>query len=138
MEPKIFTAVKAFITFENKVLILQESNKYQDGANVGKFDVVGGRVKPGQNFKDSLLREVNEETGLAITIGKPFFVNEWRPTVKGEPWQIIGIFFNCQTASNLVKLSQDHDKYLWIDPQEYKNYNLIENLHPAFAAYLNQ
>ena len=36
-----------------------------------------------------------------------------------------------------TKLSEDHKEYLWIDPKNYKNYNLIENLIPAFEDFLN-
>jgi 8-oxo-dGTP diphosphatase len=138
MEIKLFTAVKAFIVYNNKILILKESLKYQDGSNIGKYDVVGGRVKPGQRFDESLLREIKEETGLDVKIGKPFFVNEWRPVIKGEQWQIIGTFFECSTDSDQVILSEDHDDFQWIDPSEYKQYNLIDNLIPAFERYLER
>lgn len=68
METKLFVATKAFIRYKGKILILRESNKYTDGVNSGKYDVVGGRIKP----------------------------------------------------------------------EDYKNYKLIENLYPAFEAYLKQ
>lgn len=138
METKLFVATKAFIIHDNKVLILRESKKYEDGTKAGKFDVVGGRLKPGEHFAESLIREIKEETGLDVEIGKPFFVNEWRPVVKGEQWQIVGTFFECSTKSNHVNLSKDHDKFLWIDPKEYSNYPLIENLKPAFEAYVDR
>jgi len=136
MQPKLFVATKAFIVYNSKVLILKESPKYKEGANIGKFDIVGGRLEPGQRFDQSLLREIQEETGLKVKIGKPFFVNEWRPIVKGEQWQIVGTFFECFAESDDVKLGNDHDEYAWIDPKDYKKYTLIENLHPAFEAYL--
>jgi len=135
-EPKLFVALKAFIIHQGKVLLLRESSKYDDGSNPNKYDVVGGRIKPGQHFKESLLREIEEETGLKIEIGKPFFVNEWRPTVKGEPWHIVGTFFECPAENDKVQLSNDHDHYMWIDPKEYKNHPLIDNLIPAFEEYL--
>ena len=90
---KLFVATKAFIVNDGKVLLVRESNKYKDGANEGRYDVVGGRVNPEQRFDDGLIREINEETGLNVKIGKPFFVNEWRPVVRGEKWQIVGVFF---------------------------------------------
>ena len=135
MNIKQFTATKAFIFHNKKVLILKESTKYQDGANAGKFDVPGGRVNPGQRFDESLKREIKKETGLEITIVKPFFVNEWRPVVKNEQWQIVGIYFECSTDSNKVKLSEDHDEYQWINPQDYQKYDLIENLTTVFENY---
>lgn len=136
MEPKLFVATKAFIINNGRVLIICESSKYQDGSNKGKYDVVGGRLKPGQNFKESLGREIVEETGLAVKIKSPFFVNEWRPVVRGEEWQIVGVFFECDSDSDLVKLSEDHDDYKWIDPEKFAEYPLIENLKPVFENYI--
>lgn len=133
---QLFVATKAFIVHEGKVLIIRESGTYTDGTNSGKYDVVGGRVKPGEKFDESLKREVMEETGLIVTVEKPVHVGEWRPVVREEQWQIIGIFFVCRAASSEVILSQDHAEYQWIDPKEYMNYPLIDNLKPAFEAYL--
>ena len=137
MDVKLFVATKALITFNDKVLVVRESSKYEDGTNANKYDVVGGRIEPGQKFDESLVREVQEETELAVSIGKPFFVSEWRPVVRGEQWQIVGIFFKCTALSDAVVLSEDHDDYQWIDPKEYKNFNLIDNLGPVFEAYLS-
>ncbi|MBI4090311.1 MAG: NUDIX domain-containing protein [Candidatus Kerfeldbacteria bacterium] len=132
---KLFVATKAFIIFDSKVLILKESSKYQDGTNVDKFDVCGGRLQPGERFDEGLRREVKEETGLEVSVGKPFFVNEWRPVVQGEQWQIVGVFFECRANSNEVRLSSDHDAYQWIEPSQHPKYNLIENLRPAFEVF---
>jgi len=138
METKLFVATKAFIICQGKVLILRESSSYKDGANAGRYDVVGGRVQPGQRFDESLAREIFEETGLKVKIGKPFFVNEWRPKVNNEQWQIVGVFFECEAESDRVMLSPDHDQFEWIDPKSYKNYKLIENLHSVFEAFLSK
>ncbi|USN55268.1 MAG: NUDIX domain-containing protein [Candidatus Peribacteria bacterium] len=41
---------------------MRESPAYADGSNAGKYDVVGGRVTPGERFDEALLREISEET----------------------------------------------------------------------------
>lgn len=133
---KLWVATKAFIEHKGKILVLCESGKYTDGTNEGTYDVVGGRLTPGEHFKEALHREVKEETGLDVEIKKPFYVNEWRPNVKGEQWQIVGIFFTCTTNIDRIILSKDHDSYKWIEPQDYESENLIKNLYPAFKAYL--
>jgi 8-oxo-dGTP diphosphatase len=138
MDIQLFAATKAFIVYDQKVLILRESSQYKDGANIGKYDVVGGRIKPGQRFDESLVREIKEETGLKVKIGRPFFMNEWRPVVKNEQWQIVGTFFECFADSDQVILSEDHEDFQWINPIDYKDYNLIENLIPAFESYLSR
>ena len=134
---QLTVAAKAFIVYDKKILLLRESNQYRSGTNAGKYDVPGGRVKPGERFDAGLQREIKEETGLMVTIGKPFFVNEWRPTINGTPTQIIGTFFICATDTPAVTLSPDHDDYQWIDPAAYQENNLIENLYGAFEAYLH-
>ncbi len=136
MEIKTFVATKAFIVYQGKILIVRESNQYDEGTNAGKYDVPGGRVKPGQKWDESLRREIKEETGLEVKIGKPFHVGEWRPIVNEEQWQIIGIFFECHTQTDQIKLSQDHDDCQWINPADFKDYDLIPNLHQAFESYL--
>jgi 8-oxo-dGTP diphosphatase len=138
MDIQLFVATKAFIVYNGKVLLLRESTRYTDGSNAGRFDVVGGRIQPGQRFDESLLREIKEETGLYAKVGRPFFVNEWRPVVKGQQWQIVGTFFECFVDSDKVTLSEDHDEYAWIDPIDFKKYNLIPNLVPAFESYLSR
>lgn len=138
MDPILFVATKEFIVHRGKVLILRESNKYEDGSNSSKYDVVGGRIKPGQRFDESLVREISEETGLTTKIGSPFCVGEWRPIVKDIQWQVVGTFFECFSDTDVVKLSEDHDDYQWINPLEYSNYPLIENLKPAFENYNNR
>ena len=136
MEPKLFVAMKAFITHNGKVLIVRESAKNPVGTNPNAYDIVGGRIEPGERFNECLRREIKEETGLDIELGRPFYVGEWRPIVKGEPWQVVATFFKCQTNSDEVRLSQDHDDAKWIDPKDFRSYNLIPNLLPAFEAYL--
>jgi len=131
-------AMKAFVVYDGKVLILREAGTYQEGTNEGKYDVAGGRVKPGERFDDELKREIKEETGLDVKIGKPFAVSEWRPTIHGEPYQIVATFFECFADTDKVVLSKDHDQYLWIDPKEYKNYKIIETDCPIFETYVSR
>lgn len=135
-KPRLFVATKAFVVFEGKVLILRESPKYDDGTNIGKFDVPGGRVQSGERFDQGLLREIHEETGLDVTIIRPFHTDEWRPVVKDEHWQIVGTYFLCQADNTNVILGKDHSEYQWIDPTKHQDYPLIDNLKRAFAAYV--
>lgn len=133
--PQLFVATKAFIEHNGKILIIRESMQYADGTNAARYDVPGGRLTPGEQFDEALLREIQEETGLTVTLGQPFHIGEWRPVVRGEQWQVVGIFFRCHAENNHVTLSKDHDDFLWVDPTDIEQYNLIPNLLPAFAAY---
>lgn len=130
-------AMKAFVVYRGKVLILRESIGYEGSQNQEKWDVTGGRVKPGENIEKGLLREIMEETGLTPTLGRVFSVREWRPLINGTEHQIVGTFRECLSDSDNVELSKDHDNYEWIDPKDYKSYDLVEQLPHVFEDYLN-
>jgi len=137
--PTLFVATKALIINRTgQLLLLRESTQYTDGTNAGKFDVPGGRLTPGEPVHDSLLREVHEETGLAVEVGTPVHVGEWWPVVRGEPWQVVGIYTVCKTKSTVVTLSKDHSAYEWIDPTQYQSYDLVDGVSAAIEAYSTQ
>jgi 8-oxo-dGTP diphosphatase len=99
-------ATKALIVNEKgQFLILREAKTYEEGTNIGRYQLPGGRLELGEAFTDGLKREVNEETGLKVEIGKPIYVGEWRPVIKGVQNQIVGIFFLCKPLSEDVRLS---------------------------------
>jgi ADP-ribose pyrophosphatase YjhB (NUDIX family) len=54
---------------EGKYLLLQRSaEKYPDVS--GRWDIVGGRINPGQSLIENLQREIKEETNLEL-LGEP-------------------------------------------------------------------
>lgn len=113
-------AMKAVIVKDGKVLLLREAKTYKDGTNIGRFHMPGGRLDVGEAFEDGLRREVREETGMEIEIVQPIYVGEWRPVIRDVPHQIIAVFFVCTPTTDEVKLSEEHDKFMWVDPQTFR------------------
>ena len=106
---------KAFIIHDQKLLVVT-SEKYG-------IDFPGGRIKEGEmNFHDELKREVFEETGLDIQVGKPY--DTWYFETK-ENVPIFCIGYLCTTIETKVTLSDEHDSYQWVDKVSYKT--LIDN-----------
>ena len=135
MEVKLFAATKALIEKDGKILILREHPDYVDGVNPGMYSLPGGRVEPGEHFEESLRREIMEETGMTVKIGSPVHVDEWRPVVHGKQWQIIGTFFICTVQNTEVTLSNEHDSFEWIHPEEVDNYMLSDVSKKAIKAF---
>lgn len=134
-----YIAAKAVISGpDGKVLVLREAGTYDDGTNVGRYGLPGGRLELGEPFLEALRREVDEETGLTVEVGEPFFVGEWYPRIHAVQSQIVGIFFACTTTGREVRLSREHDRYLWIDPADYGDLDLMPPESDVLKAWLKR
>ncbi len=136
-EPKLFVATKGFILHEGKMLLLREAVTNPDGANFGKYDVPGGRITPGESIFEAVKREIMEEVGLEVTVEKPFFASEWKPVVRGEQWHIVAVFFLCSTDNPNVVLNEEHDQFLWLDPQDVFGYPLMAGIGEVTQTYID-
>ena len=131
-------AMKAVIVNEHGlVLILCESGKHDTNTNGGRYQLPGGRVEPGEIYSDALDREIREETSLKVEQLYPVLVGEWRPVIKGVTHQIIGVFIVCSSSSSGIILSEEHDSFLWIKPEEQKKYNILSPDWEAIERYAN-
>lgn len=119
-------ALKAVIVKEGKVLILREASTYDEGTQTGRYHMPGGRLEPGEQFEHGLAREVNEETGLDVSIEYPLYVGEWRPVIKGVQNQIVAVFLVCTPKTSKITLSDEHDEYKWIDPKKHREYDIMD------------
>ncbi len=138
MDTKLFPALRAFIICNDKVLIIRESSRYKGSPNHGKYDLPGGKIRPNERFDAALRREVKEETGLEIDLGKAFSISEWRPEINGVRLHIVATFIECTTDTADVVLGQDHDDYIWINLQDFQKYDILETLLPAFKDFLTK
>ncbi len=137
---EVFFGVKGLLTrTDGRVLIVRESAIYRDGTELGKWDVVGGRIDPTESLYDGLRREIKEESGLDVEIGKVLGITENFIEIRGEACHIIRAYFACAVVGNAsVTLSCDHDAYEWIDPATHKDWNLMSDLHGIFDDFLLQ
>lgn len=124
--------VKAFLkNKEGKYLIIRRSpEKYPEvGA---KWDIVGGRIKPGSSLMENLKREIREEVSLEL-MEEPTFIaaqDILRPErhvvrltyvgeIEGEP-----------------KLDGDHTEYKWVTWEEMDGMENLDGYARQLLTYL--
>ncbi len=131
MNRRLGVAAKAIIRKNEKILLLQRSP--ESGFDPGLWELPGGKIDYGENLVEALKREVKEEVGLDIKVGRPF--KTWH-FYKDHFW-ITGITFLCGYIEGRVNLSSEHAAYVWIEPKEYKNYLLSTSMEEQISAYLD-
>lgn len=129
---KLFVGAKGIVICDGKVLLLRESSAYKEGTEEGKWDVPGGRIEPNEAVRDGLMREVKEESGLVVKPGKLLNVNDGFPVINGEKCHVVRIYFLCDASESEVVLSQDHDKYDWVNPKDFGDRMLVGDLEEIF------
>ena len=82
----------------------------------GAWEVVHGRVDPGERPEAAAVREVSEETGLAIErlynlTCQPFYLHRVS-TVQ------MAVVFVAFAGSGDVRLGPEHDQFEWMTPDE--------------------
>ena len=97
-------AARALIVHQDRLLLV---NAYAGGIS-DLWCAPGGGVEVGASLPDNLVREVREETGLAVAVGDPALVNEFHDPASG--FHQVDIYFRCTIIGGT--LSDD-----WQDPE---------------------
>lgn len=131
-------AFKAVIANKSyQVLLIREASTYEEGTNIGRYHLPGGRLDPGERWEDGLRREVREETGLEIAIVKPLYVGEWHPVIRGIQNQIIALFLVCEAKNTDITLSEEHDHFVWVSKEESSKYDVMDPEDKVLKAYFS-
>ncbi|MCA9362556.1 NUDIX hydrolase [Candidatus Kaiserbacteria bacterium] len=125
---KLFVGAKAVIQrSDGKVLIVREGSAYEEGTNIGKWDVPGGRIEADEALLAGLAREVKEEAGLEVEVGEVLYAADNFPEIKGEKAHVVRIYFACTTTKQEIVLSKDHDEHAWVDQTDIEKYAVMED-----------
>jgi|FLOH01.1.fsa_nt_gi 8-oxo-dGTP diphosphatase len=99
------------IVRDNKILILQHKS--------GGWLLPGGRLNVKEKWLSGLLREIKEESSIKdVEIVNILEVDNW--THKNESHY--GVFFHGVSASDVVRLSDEHQDFAWVSKEEIKDY----------------
>lgn len=129
---------KAFIEKDGKVLVLFDP--------VEELDFPGGKIQEGE-AKDAdasslvlaLQREVREETNLEIEVFNPFAVwyHEFPKSHRNYPKVVYLVGFKCKYVSGEIKLSDEHNKFKWVDKNDYNEVDDGSDYFDALKKYFD-
>jgi nucleoside triphosphatase len=126
--------VGALIFDREGKLFLMKSHKW-----LGKYVVPGGHIELGESLEEALRREVKEETNLEIDQIEFLCFQEF--IYDDSFWKrshFIFFDFACKMKSGEVRLNDEAEEYLWIEPEKAYNLPLDGYTERAIEEYLKQ
>jgi 8-oxo-dGTP diphosphatase len=134
MKPKPFqlSSKVLILDAEGRVLLLRrsQSSTYHPGA----WEFPGGKTDPGETFDQALLREVAEETGLTISLHRVLGAGESDLPER----KVAYLFLEARQLNGTVRLSEEHDAFVWIAPSELPRQDLAPQFKELARAYAGQ
>lgn len=128
--------VKAFL-YERpgEFLFLKRAFPYHE-KEYCKWDIPGGRIKPGEKVEKALKREIMEETGLVLEkIEKILAVQD---ILKGKERHIVRITYLAKCKKGKVKIDlREHSDYMWKNLEDLKKYKMDSFLSPVIKQLLS-
>jgi ADP-ribose pyrophosphatase YjhB (NUDIX family) len=127
-------AVSAAIFRDRKVLLVRRARPPASGL----FTLPGGGVEAGETLCEAVIREVAEETGLAI---EPVALAGHREAIErdregGVARHFVILAFAARWLAGEPALNDELDACRWLDPADIAGLAMTEGLAPIVAAAL--
>ena len=115
-------SVEAVIVQDDSLLFLRRNNNPVKG----QLWFPGGRIRKGETFEETLIREVKEETGLQLIESK--LVNVYSRIFNER--HDITIVYICKCKPDNITLNNEHSEYKYFK-------KLPKNIHPYLIEVIN-
>jgi 8-oxo-dGTP diphosphatase len=89
----------------------------------GYWDLAGGTIEFHEKAEDALIREIQEEVGLNVNVGKLLFCYDAPSGPDRHQFQLV---YECEYVDGDVKLDpESHCEYKWVDMDQAKELTKI-------------
>jgi hypothetical protein len=112
---------------EKKVLVQEKTGTKYEGGLV----FPGGHVEEGESLRDSVIREIREETGLVIKNPQPCGFKDW---ILEDGTRYIVLLYKTDQFEGELKNSRE-GKVFWLDRNDISSANLIWNMRELLEIF---
>jgi 8-oxo-dGTP diphosphatase len=116
-----------FIYDENRILVQEKAGTSHKGGLI----FPSGHVEEGESLRDSMIREIKEETGLTIHNPQLCGYKDW---IQEDGMRYIVLLYKTNQFEGTLKSSEEGGVF-WLDRKDVENANLIWNMRELMQIF---
>lgn len=121
-----------FLEYNNKFLILQRLPSQYQGSLWG---LVGGKIEEGESPESAVVREIQEEIGLVISLEEAELLVECTVVIESDTWQTFAYRVQLKNLPVIANNPEEFQNYKWVTPDECYQ---MPDLHKGLYQILEQ
>jgi len=106
---------------DDQILILKRAKKLITERTPWEWDLPGGHTETEECLEDTIVREVWEEVSLSLGKATEIYTEDETTFFVSYEWE------------GKIMLSNEHEDYIWIHPEDIDNYNIGEKYSLAIG-----
>lgn len=134
IRPRVVLVTRSFVLNDQGEMLLIQRSKF-DTHSPTKWEVPGGKLDEGKDLGHALEDEVMEETGLVVNPASQLrYVDSF--TISGGKYNglpYVIIFGVSRLQAGEVVLSEEHDDFKWLKPEDALKYDLTPEVRKALV-----
>jgi 8-oxo-dGTP pyrophosphatase MutT (NUDIX family) len=134
--PRFDIVSNMIVREDGKFLLLQRALHKPQG---GTWGIPTGKVESEEDLIDAIIRETVEETGIFLTRDSLTVHPVKYIRVDNDGYDLTYYMFSCAVPLDVEIVREDiaHDDFMWADPKESLNMNLIHDMQPIIKEFFN-
>ena len=118
----VLSAAGVVVDDRGRVLLIRRGK----APDLGEWSIPGGAVELGESLEEALRREIREETGLEVAVGRllEIFERVERDETGGIAFHYVVIDYRCTVTGGALRAGDDALDAVFVEPAELDRYAL--------------